>query len=67
MADPGFAGAVQETLNCVVELAVTVGAVGAPGGSFRSLTLTVTLMVASIVVSGRLYLFTPSVACTVME
>ncbi len=67
MADPGLAGAVQETLNCVVELAVTVGAAGAPGGSFRSLTLTVTAMESSIVASGWLYLSTPSVAFTVME
>ena len=63
---PVFVGAVQDTLSCP-EPPVTVGAPGAAGGSFTSLTLTVTLMVSSTVASGRLYLFTPSMACTVME
>ena len=45
---PVLSGAVQVTSKLVVlpEVAVTVGAAGATGASFRSLTLRVTLIVS---------------------
>ena len=67
---PVIVGAIHDTSSLVVGvvvLAATVGAAGAPGGSFTSVTLMVTAMVSSAVAvfSVLPLLSLPSLAFTV--